>query len=95
MVVGVQSIAARLAGSQGKESRALQRRGFRVQQLHEVLVVLPDLQVVVALDHAVQRLQRTRHQLQQRALARAVWAHQRNARVLRRRVTRCAPSIVP
>jgi hypothetical protein len=49
----------------------------------------------VALDHAVQRLQRTRHQLQQRALARAVWAHQRNARVLRRRVTRCAPSIVP
>lgn len=47
-----------------------------VEQVGKVLVVHADLEVVVALDHAVQGLQLARHQLQQRGLASSVGPHQ-------------------
>ena len=59
----------------------LQGGQLGIQQLGEVLVVVPDLQVVVSLDHAVQRLERAQHELEQRALARAVGAHDRDPAV--------------
>jgi hypothetical protein len=55
----------------------LQRRQVVWQQVGKVLVVLPDAQVVVPLDHAIQRVQLPRHQLQQRRLAGTVRAHLR------------------
>ena len=42
----------------------LKRGLLSIQRLREVLVVLPDAEVVVPLDHAVQRLQLARHQLE-------------------------------
>ena len=47
-------------------------------------MVLPDLEVVVALHHPVQGLQRTHHELQQGRFACAVGSHQRDPRVLPR-----------
>ena len=46
-----------------------------IQQFCQVLVILPDLEVVVALHHSVQRLQRACHQLQQGAFACTIGAH--------------------
>lgn len=48
---------------------------------HQVLVVGADAQVVVALDHAVQRFQLPRHQLEEGGLACAVGADNRDAAV--------------
>ena len=57
------------------------RGGVGVQQLCQVLVVLCDLQVVVALHHAVQGLQVSHHQLEQGGLPGTVGAHQRHPRI--------------
>jgi hypothetical protein len=52
----------RMAGANGVSHQA-------ATHTHQVLVVHADAQVVVALDHAVQRLQLPSHELQQRRLA--------------------------
>lgn len=70
----MQSVAA------GAEGCAAHLHGI-VEDVDGVLVVAADGEVGVALDVAARRRQVPAHQLQQRALARAVGAHQRHARI--------------
>ena len=57
------------------------KAGIDASMTDQVLVVGADAQVVVALDHAVQRFQLPRHQLEEGGLACAVGADNRDAAV--------------
>mmetsp|Transcript_4203 Transcript_4203/g.12015 ORF Transcript_4203/g.12015 Transcript_4203/m.12015 type:complete len:623 (-) Transcript_4203:26-1894(-) len=59
----------------------LERRLFVRQELGQMLVVLPDLEMIVPLDHAVQGVQVASHELEQGRLSGSVRSNDGNARV--------------